>query len=106
MLMTDTQARELRAELARATPPPWGRYASGWDELPANFIYDKPTHVGGGKKILEVKRMPDGSWHDHDFVIKAVNALPVLLDARDELLIKLSVAEQHIRVLSERAVSG
>ncbi len=104
--MTNKQAKELRNELARVTPPPWGRYGSGYDNPPHDFIFDKPTHVGGGKKILEVKRMPDGSWHDHDFVIEAVNALPILLDARDELLKKLSVAEQHIRVLSEQAVSG
>ncbi len=103
--MTDRRARELRDELARATPTPWSRYASHSDNAPHEFIFDKLPGYGG-KKILEVKRMPDGKWHDHDFVIEAVNALPVLLDARDELLKKLSVAEQHIRVLTEQAVSG
>ncbi len=76
--MTDAELTTLEQEIGNATPLPWSRYASGWDNPPYEYIYDKLPGYGG-QQILHIKRMPDGSFLDHDFIIAACNALPRLL---------------------------
>jgi len=95
--MTDEQRQDLRAKCEAATPGPWDweTYVGcskplglsdehGHDVLLATTDEDNATHI-------------EVSVADAEFIVAARNALPALLDERDELADELERAKLALR---------